>query len=101
MAPDSFATTGAIHSRADGASLINVESSKLLPWLMFCSILSGIALATSLFVMMDYRAQLFRNEREYRLLELQVQDQSAIMIREGLKRPSDQINGPTFDPHRK
>lgn len=78
-----------------------IESSKLLPWLMLCCLLSAFALATSLFVVLGYQAQMARTERETRLLSLQVQDQSAIMIREGLKQPGDLANGPTYEPRRK
>lgn len=87
-------------SQSSSSAMI-VESSKLLPWLMLCCLMSAFSLATSLFVVLGYQAQMQRTERETRLLSLQVQDQSAIMIREGLKRPEDLANGPTYEPRRK
>ena len=101
---DSTTTTESPYSpRADlrdsqaSSSAMIVESSKLLPWLMLCAMLSGISMTFASFCFY----QLSHTEREYRLLQLQVQDQSAIMIREGLKRPEDQANGPTYEPRRK
>ena len=32
---------------------------------------------------------------EIRLLELHVQDQTAVLLREGIIRPNDLVNGPT------
>lgn len=92
MVPETIASASpdSIHAHAAGASVIQVETSRLLPWLMLTCILSGASVAVGLFSMY----QLAHTEREYRLLQLQVQDQSAIMIREGLKQPGDFANGP-------
>jgi hypothetical protein len=67
-----------------------VESSRLLPWLMLIGIMAGFAVAFSSFTFY----QLTRSEREFRLVQLQLMDQNAILIREGLKQPADATNGP-------
>lgn len=78
-----------------------IESSRLLPWLMLSAIFSGFAVAFSAFTFY----QMTRTERAYQLLQLQVMDQNAIMIREGLKQPTDLVNGPAgnyqYQPKRK
>lgn len=39
-------------------------------------------------------SEMQRNERESRILQQQVMDQSALMLREGIAQPGDQTNGP-------
>lgn len=53
--------------------------------------LLGIEIAL-LFVM---RFEMSKMEKEVRILGLQVQDQTAVMIREGVMKPEDQTMGPT------
>jgi hypothetical protein len=85
-----------------GAGNVNTntitEHSRLLPWLMMCAVFSGFAIAFSMFTFY----QLTRTEREYKLVQLQLMDQNAILIREGLKQPTDLVNGPAgnyqYDP---
>ena len=72
------------------ASVVQIESSRLLPWLMLSCMFSGFAIAFSCFTFY----QMTRTERAYQLMQLQVMDQNAIMIREGLKQPTDTVNGP-------
>lgn len=101
MDPDTVASgsPGSVHARANGASLIQVESSRLLPWLMISFGVACLSIAFSVFCLI----QLSKAEREFRLVQIQVQDQSAIMIREGLKQPGDLANGPggNVDYHRR
>lgn len=92
VAPDTVASASphAIHARAQGASVIQVESSRLLPWLGICCILSGFAMAFSIFTFY----QLTRTEREYELLKIQQQMTNAWLGRAGFVKPSDVYNGP-------
>lgn len=90
--PDTVASGSphAIHARAQGASVIQVESSRLLPWLMLTCILSGFAVATAVFAIVE----LARAERETRLLQIQQQMTNAWLARAGLVEPMDVYNGP-------
>jgi len=49
------------------------------------------------------REELLRSERESRVLQQQVMDQSALLLREGLRQPDDLNNGPAgnLNYHRK
>lgn len=90
--PDTVASAspGSIHSRAQGASVIQVESSRFLPWLMLCCLLSGFAVAFSCFTFY----QLTRTEREYELLKIQQQMTNAWLARAGMVEPMDVYQGP-------
>jgi hypothetical protein len=78
------------HANGPMAYISTVEHSKLLPWLMLCCILAGFAVAFSAFTFY----QLTRTEREYNTMRIMVMDQNALLIREGLKLPSDTVYGP-------
>jgi len=41
------------------------------------------------------RDELLRSERESRVLQQQVMDQSALLLREGIRQPGDLTNGPS------
>lgn len=71
-------------------ALVREGNTKLLPWLMLCCILSGFAVAFSMFTFY----QLTRSEREFNKLQIMVMDQNALLIREGLKRIDDEMYGP-------
>lgn len=49
------------------------------------------------------RDELLRSERESRVLQQQVMDQSALLLREGIRQPGDLTNGPAgnLSYHRK
>jgi hypothetical protein len=81
------ASPHAIHSRAQGASLIQVESSKLVPLIVVLSILCGMAIfgAVSAF----YQATLA--EREARMLEYYVLEMDAKLIAAGVKKPEEAV----------
>ena len=66
------------------------EHSKLLPWLMLCALLSGTAMAFSVVACCSSWWQ----AKEAKQLQIQVMDQNALLIREGLKQPHDDIYGP-------
>jgi hypothetical protein len=42
----------------------------------------------------DIREELLRSERESRVLQQQIMDQSALLLREGIRQPDDFTNGP-------
>ena len=50
-----------------------------------------------------YREEVLKYERESRVLQQQVMDQTAVMVREGIVQPGDETNGPSgnLDYHRK
>lgn len=62
----------------------------------------AIVLATAAFVMSFWaqsdnqrlREEILRSERESRVLQQQVMDQSALLLREGIRQPGDETNGP-------
>lgn len=49
------------------------------------------------------REELLRSERESRVLQQQIMDQSALLLREGIRQPDDFTNGPSgnLNYHRK
>lgn len=63
---------------------------KLVPWLIFTSILSGFALATSIFMMIEY-AQMQNNMAR---MAVHLMSNDALLLREGLLQPGDQWYGP-------
>jgi hypothetical protein len=86
-------------SNAHGVVMLT-ETSKLLPWLMFCAMLSGTAVALAVFAIIW--ASL--SAHETRQLQIQVMDQNALLIREGLAQPTDTTYGPAgnleYKPHK-
>jgi hypothetical protein len=74
----------------NGATINNMESSKLLPWLMMCAILSGFAVTAAIGAII-WTAM---SARETKQLQIQVMDQNALLIREGLAQPLDEVYGP-------
>lgn len=77
------------------------EHSKLLPWLMLCCILSGTAIALSVFSLIWAGM----SARETKQLQIQVMDHNALLIREGLAQPTDEMYGPAgnleYKPHKR
>lgn len=88
-----------INASDGGAVVHQVEHSKLLPWLMLCCILSSGALIASI-VACIATYSLFQ---EYRQVQIQVMDHNALLIREGLAQPTDEVYGPAgnleYKPH--
>jgi hypothetical protein len=70
--------------------IMMAETSKLLPWLMLTCLFSGVSLIISFWAISEAQ----KSSREARLLEQQVMDQNALLLREGLRQPSDFSNGP-------
>lgn len=81
------------------ASVTTIEQSKLLPWLMLTALLSGTALMGSVgaVLLAHYSYE------ETRQLQIQVMDHNALLIREGLAQPTDEVYGPAgnleYKPH--
>lgn len=91
----------AIQTHAPSAINQNFEHSKLLPWLMLTAALSGVALALSVSAMVFAHiensftmSQLQQTQNEAYKLSVMVEDQNALMLREGIKLPTDEIYGP-------
>ncbi len=98
MAPQTLNTTrDVIHPRVDARGGGNVnqnhftEHSKLLPWLMLCAMLSGFSVSISVITLIWASI----TARESRVLQQQVMDQSALLLREGIRQPGDLTNGPS------
>ncbi len=72
------------------ASVVQIESNRLLPWLMFTSILSGLAVALSAVAFNGH----LRSIKESKQVQVQLMYANAIMLREGLVQPGDMVYGP-------
>lgn len=77
------------------------EHSKLLPWLMFTAVFSGLALATSVFCYLSIHDLHERDRDEIVIMKndlirfrVQLMSNDALLLREGIKQPSDMWNGP-------
>lgn len=70
--------------------VVDVGGGKLLPYLLLACLLSGAAIAVSIFAFWE----MSHLERESRLMQQQLMDTEALMVREGLRRPGDLSNGP-------
>jgi hypothetical protein len=68
----------------------NTEHSKLLPWLMLCAMLSGFAVAASVFciIVMGWLMH------EYHVMTITVENHDSLMMRYGIKQPGDVMRGP-------
>lgn len=73
------------------ASIVQVESGKLLPWLLLSTLLSAASIMGSVWALYESS----RAAVETRLLEQQMMDTNALLVREGLRVPSDHSNGPS------
>ena len=87
--PDSVQTqsAGAICAKAQGASLIQVESSKLVPLIVVLACASGLALALAALAWHEASV----SERESRMLQYYLLELDARFIGAGLKKPDDSI----------
>jgi hypothetical protein len=66
------------------------EHSKLLPWLMMCAILSGVAVTASIVA----GIVAWENSKEAKQVQIQLMYANAIFLREGLVQPGDIVYGP-------
>lgn len=62
-----------------------VESSRLVPWLMLCCLVAGVALGLSI-VTLVAQARAYRElEREVRLMQMQTDGMKVAMLAEGIE----------------
>lgn len=66
------------------------EHSKLLPWLIFTSVLSGFSLATAIFVLIEF-AQMQNNMAR---MAIHMTSNDALLLRERIIQPGDMWRGP-------
>jgi len=70
------------------ASVVQVEQTKLLPWVLVCSILSGLSIGLCLLAVTLSQ----QSERESRMLQYYVLEMDAKLIAAGVKNPDDAIS---------
>lgn len=70
--------------------MVVMSETRLLPWLMLCGILSGVAVSMSIFAIIWAAL----SAQQTRQLQIQVMDHNALLIREGLMQPTDEVYGP-------
>jgi hypothetical protein len=102
MAPHTLSTSRDVHNpltqdargggniASGGGAQIHEGNLKLIPWLMFTSILSGVSLATAIFLMIEY-AQMQNNMAR---MAIHITSNDALLLREGILQPGDQWAGP-------
>lgn len=73
------------------ASVVQVETSRLMPMLVVLAILCGMAMATSVIVYSSMSTKLQANEVETRMLEYYLLELDSKFIHAGLKDPADAI----------
>jgi len=82
-------TTAPNSSAATGGS-VHEGNIKIVPWLVFTSVLSGISLATAIFMMIQY-AQI---QNDMARMSVHVMSNDALLLREGILQPGDKWYGP-------
>ena len=75
-----------------GANVSIVETSKLLPWLMLTCILSGFALAASIYANVHYGQSYKELERENRLVQLKIDEYRMALMNAGID-PNPHLDG--------
>lgn len=78
--PHAISVRPAEHS----ASVTQIESSKLLPWLMLCCLLAGVAVALAVSMTIIYSQNYRELERENRIAQMQLDSMRVAMIAQGL-----------------
>ena len=68
-----------------GANVSIVETSKVMPYMFITCLLSGFALAASIYVNVQYAQAYKELERENRLAQLEIDDFRIAMIRAGIE----------------
>ena len=66
------------------ATLIQIESSRLIPWLLLSTLLSGVAVASALCVAWTQATAYRELEREVRLQRLETDELGAALARAGI-----------------
>jgi len=87
-------TVSPIISASERANLNNTQihegNIKVVPWLIFTALLSGISLATAIFILIEF-AQMQNNMAR---MAVHLMSSDALMLREGIMQPGDQWAGP-------
>ena len=88
-------------SQASGIQIFNLGKTSIILLSAFAGLALGVSIFTAVAVFQeraafkaDVMAQMRKNEMETRLLMQQVMDTNALLVREGLRKPSDFSNGP-------
>lgn len=94
------------------ASVVQIESNKLLPWIMVCATLSGIAVTVSLVCLLETniaKTEVIESKRqasdeiiasdlarskEYKQIQVQFMYFNSLLIRGGLIKQGDMVFGP-------
>ena len=71
---NSIRSPGSLQAYPQGASIVQLESSRLVPWLILVALLAGGALCTSLLTVYIQATAYRELERENRLLQLKVDE---------------------------
>jgi len=76
---------------------IRIDDSHRVPFVTLVTLLMAIIMAVMyLIVNINSLSDTFKETKtEVRILQMHVQDQNAILIRAGIKRPGDSTTGPT------
>lgn len=69
------------------ASVVQIESNKLLPWVVILTLLCGVSIGVAMFAFTSSR----ESERETRMLEYYLLELDAKFIQAGLKEPAESI----------
>lgn len=72
------------HDNGNAATISIVETSKLLPWLMLVCLMSGFALAASIYANVHYGQAYKELERENRLAQLEIDDFKIALAKAGI-----------------
>ena len=79
-----------------GVSQTVVAGTLNTPWLFTLLLVGNMFLLGVIYTKMEFQSQSqIHTDRELRLLQMQIQDQTAVMIREGIIKKGDQELGPT------
>jgi hypothetical protein len=81
---------GSIQTRAEphSASVVQIETGRLVPWLMFCSVLAGLAVGIGVLALSLGQ----KSEREARMLQYYVLEMDAKLIAAGVKKPDEAVS---------
>lgn len=72
------------------SSIVQMESNKLLPWLMIMAMFSAVAMVIAIGAGMCA----WWASKEFKQVQVQLMYTNAIMLREGLVQPGDMVYGP-------
>lgn len=73
---------------------IDKSVSKIAAWVLVYLVVSSIVIGIGVVMAVNMTIEWRESATETRLLEQQIMDMNALMVREGLRQPSDHSNGP-------